>query len=180
MEVFVLLTLLSFAFPFPESHLSAGVHAWPAVPALDLEARLEGDRDAYLLGAVRIEPGDAWLGRAGVGFDLLGGGTADVRLGLFLGGVGTFEAGAWGPEAHVARVAAGGEILLGLHLGRLHGSYRHLDGFAGPLEDRLTEDELRVGYRVVDPVEVYGRYIVWNPGERDPRGGFGLGVDVVF
>lgn len=160
----------------PEIHAEATSQLLPRTVALDLRGRVDGERDAYLSGIVRVDPTGAWVGRAGIGFDVFGRGDGlDLKLGLFLGGVGDFA-----DPAMYGRPAAGAEVLLGVRFGRVFGSFRHVDGFAGPLEDRLTEDELRLGFRITDHVRVHGQYLVYDPGATDPRGGAGIGAEVVF
>lgn len=171
-----MLLLVSSAFAAPEFHVEASGQFLPQTVALDVRGRMDGEHDGYLLTAVRVEPTGAWLGRAGVGLDVFGGGDGlDLRLGLFLGGTGNLLV-----PSVTSRPAAGFEGWIGAKIGRVYGSYRHLDGFAGPLEDRLTEDELRVGFRVSDHVGVHGQYIFTNPGDRTWTGGAGLGAEVIF
>ena len=159
-----------------EWHVEGTGEALPEAPALDLRAHADGRHDGYVGVASRFAPDGTWLGRAGVGIDLFGGGDGlDLRLGLFLGGVGNA-----GEPSMVARGSAGGEVEVALELGRVRGSYRHADGFAGVLEDRLTEDELRLGFRITDTWRVHGNFVVLNPGDDQPRDGFGLGVEAIF
>lgn len=160
----------------PEVHAEANAQLLPTTVALDLRARMEGEKDAYVCVVTRIDPTGTWVGRAGVGFDVFGAGeTVDLKLGLFLGGTGNAAA-----LAMYGRPTAGAEVLFGLTFGRVSGHYRHVDGFAGPLEDRLTEDELRVGFRITDAVRVHGQYLIYNPGDAITRGGAGIGAEVVF
>ncbi|GDX82338.1 hypothetical protein LBMAG42_41490 [Deltaproteobacteria bacterium] len=164
------------AIPGPEWHIEATSQLMPENVTLDLRARAEGKHDGYVDVAVRVDPRANWLGHAGVGFDLFGGGkTVDLRLGLFLGGVGNVSQGAL-----FGRPAVGGEVRFGLKFGRVYGHYRHLDGFAGPLEDRLTEDELRLGFCLTDNLRVHAQVIALNPGDKLVEGGAGLGVEAVF
>lgn len=160
----------------PEVHLEATSQLAPGTIALDVRGRVDGEHDEHLSVNTRIDPTGTWVGRVGAGIDVFGGGDGlDLRLGLFLGGTGDLT-----DRSMRGRPAAGAEILLGVKVGRVYGWYRHVDGFAGPLEDRLTEDELRVGYRITEKVRVHGQYLIYNPGDEHPRGGAGLGAEVVF
>lgn len=164
------------AAPGPEWHIEATSQLMPETVTLDLRAQAEGKHDGYVNAALRVDPRGRWLGHAGVGFDLFGGGKmVDLRLGLFLGGVGDVS-----QDAMFGRPAVGGEVLFGLKFGRVYGHYRHLDGFAGPLEDRLTEDELRLGFCLTDHLRVHGQVIAVNPGDQLVEGGAGIGVEAVF
>jgi hypothetical protein len=160
----------------PEFHVEATSQIMPSTVALDLRARADGKHDGYVSAVMRVDPTGMWIGRAGVGVDVFGGGDGfDLKLGLFLGGTGDIRA-----HAMYGRPTAGAEALLGVKIGRVYGWYRHTDGFAGPLEDRLTEDELRLGFRLTDTVRVHGQYLIYNPGDAVLRGGAGAGVEVVF
>ena len=168
--------LAATAYAAPEYHAEASAQILPSEVAADLRARVDGEHDGYIGGAMRVSPGGAWLGHAGVGLDVLGGGDAvDLKLGLFLGGTGDVS-----ELAMYGRPAAGFEGLFGLRIGRVYGSYRHLDGFAGPLEDRLTEDELRVGFALTDHLRLHGQYLLTNPGTHTYEGGAGIGVEAVW
>ena len=159
----------------PEIHLEVSSQLVPETVTLDLRAAAEGAHDGYVNAAMRVDPTGAWLGHAGIGFDVFGGSAVDLRFGLFLGGVGNVAQGTM-----VGRPTVGGEALFGLKFGRVYGHFRHLDGFVGPLEDRLTEDELRVGFCLTDHVRVHGQLVGFNPGDRIWRGGAGVGAEVVF
>jgi len=161
-----------------EYHLEGSAELLPANVALDARFRVEGKHDGYMLGAVRVDPTGAWIGRAGVGIDLLGGAEwLDVKVGLFLGGVGDVSTS---QVSMIGRPAAGFEGQIGSRIGRVYGYYRHMDGFAGPLEDRLTEDELRVGFRITDDWRIHGQYVIMNPGTDTWNHASGLGVEHVF
>jgi hypothetical protein len=163
----------------PEYHVEATSQIMPDTVALDVRGRMDGEHDGYVTAVARVDPTGCWIGRAGVGFDVFGGKDGvDLKLGLFLGGTGDVSDPAR-PTLY-GRPTAGAEVLFGLKIGRVYGWYRHTDGFAGPLEDRLTEDELRLGFRVTDNVRVHGQYLIYNPGDQVVRGGAGLGAEVVF
>jgi len=160
----------------PEYHFEATSQIMPETVALDVRARMDGEHDGYVTTVARIDPTGTWIGRAGVGIDVFGGKDGvDLKLGLFLGGAGDLT-----QSSMIGRPTAGAEIQFGLNIGRVYGWYRHTDGFAGPLEDRLTEDELRVGFRISDTVRVHGQYLIYNPGDAIIRGGAGAGLEVVF
>ena len=138
-------------------------------------ARFQSD-GAFLSMEGRGAAEGAWIGRATGGLDLFGGSDrVDLTVGLFLG-----TTGDWGDPSIQMAGTAGAELGLGLHVGPLHARYRHADGFRGPLEDRLTENELRLGYRMFDTVEVFGQYMRFNPGEAAPIEGYGAGAKIVF
>lgn len=164
------------AFAAPEYHVEASSQILPSTVAFDVRGRVDGEKDGYVGVVTRVDPTGAWIGRAGIGFDVFGGGeTVDLKLGLFVGGTGNLA-----DASLIGRPAAGAEIQFGLKFGRVYGYYRHVDGFAGPLEDRLTEDELRLGFRITDAVRVHGQYVIVNPGDEIARGGAGIGAEVVF
>lgn len=173
----MLLSLATLALAAqPEFHIEATSQIMPETVALDLRGRMDGEKDGYVTTVARIDPTGTWIGRAGVGFDVFGGRDGvDLKLGLFLGGTGDLS-----NAAMYGRPTAGAEVLFGVGIGRVYGWYRHTDGFAGPLEDRLTEDELRIGFRIVDQVRVHGQYLIYNPGDKVLRGGAGLGCEVIF
>ena len=170
------LALTAAASAAPEYHLEATSQIMPKTVALDLRARVDGEHDGYVTTVARIDPTGTWIGRAGIGLDVFGGKDGvDLKVGLFLGGTGDLT-----ESSMIGRPTAGAEVLFGLKIGRVYGWYRHTDGFAGPLEDRLTEDELRLGFRVTDTVRVHGQYLIYNPGDEVMRGGAGLGIEMVF
>lgn len=176
MLIALALALAPEAAAAPEFHVEANSQIMPETVALDVRGRVDGEKDGYLSAVTRIDPTGTWIGRAGIGFDVFGGGeTVDLKLGLFLGGTGDLS-----DLSMVGRPTAGAELLFGLKFGRVYGHYRHVDGFAGPLEDRLTEDELRLGFRVTDAVRVHGQYLIYNPGDEIVRGGAGIGAEIVF
>jgi len=143
--------------------------------ASGLGARLDGG-STFLSLEGRGGMYGTWTGRATAGLDVFGRSDRfDLTLGLFLG-----TNGSTAEPSIEAAGTAGFELGLGVHLGSLHGRYRHADGFRGPLESRLTEDEWRLGYRMFDTVEVFGQYIHYNPGEYWVVDGYGVGAKVVF
>ncbi|MDP2315982.1 MAG: hypothetical protein Q8P41_24005 [Pseudomonadota bacterium] len=170
------LALVNSAAAEPEFHVEATSQIMPQTVALDLRGRVDGEHDGYVTTVVRIDPTGTWIGRAGIGLDVFGGKDGvDLKLGLFLGGTGDVT-----QSSMLGRPTAGAEVLFGLNIGRVYGWYRHTDGFAGPLEDRLTEDELRLGFEITELVRVHGQYLIYNPGDQVVRGGAGVGVEVVF
>ena len=113
--------------------------------AIAAAARAVGERDAYLSAEGRFDSDGRWMGRAGVGFDVLGRSCMDFKLGLFAGGV-----GGWEDRTMYRDVVAGTEITLGATGNRLFGQYRWLGGLGdGAVSDLHTENELTVGFRVV-------------------------------
>ncbi len=117
-----------------------------------------------------------WLGRATAGVDLLGGSdTFDATIGLFLGSVGN-----WQDPALSADMSAGYELGLGANVGPLRGRLRRVDGFTGPLEDRLTQNEVRLGWVFGEKVEVFGQYVNYTPRQDVVIDGFGAGASLRF
>jgi hypothetical protein len=143
--------------------------------ATGLGARLDSG-GAFLALEGRGEAEGIWVGRATGGIDLFGSSERlDLTLGLFLGTTGSTSY----PSIETAGTA-GFEVGLGGNFGPLRTRYRHASGFSGPLKSRLTEDEVRVGYRVLNTAELFGQYVRFNPGEHDVIDGYGVGVKVVF
>lgn len=150
--------------------------------------QMVGDGAGVGLGA-RLQPGSAfiaaegrglvgghWIGRGTIGFDLFGGSeTLDLTGGLFLGTTGGIA-----PVGFSAvDPTAGVELGVGLNLGPVRGRYRHANGFRGPLEAHLTENEWRLGFEV-GRLQVFGQYLRFNPGEDQAMGGFGAGASMTF
>jgi hypothetical protein len=165
-----------------ELHLSYATHFLPEAPAHHLAVRSWGPRDSYVSGELRYLPHDdlLWVGRAGAGLDVLGDGGWDVTLGLFVG-----TAGTWSTEdarrVLMAQPIGGTEIGVGVEGERLIARYRWIAGIGGgPLDELLTENELTIGYKLLDPLHVVGQWIRVNPGDDTARGGVGLGVRAVF
>jgi len=159
-----------------EISLEAVLQATPTGElASGLGARLDSG-GAFLSLEGRGETEGFWIGRATGGIDLFGNSERlDVTLGVFLGTTGSTTY----PTIETAGTA-GFEVGLGANMGNLRARYRHANGFSGPLESHLTEDEFRVGYRAFNTVELFGQYVRFNPGEYDPIDGYGVGVKVVF
>jgi hypothetical protein len=171
-----MLAFLGMAWAEPEFHMEAGGQFTPYSLVFDTAARMDGEHDGYIMAAARVDPYGVWLGRAGVGIDVFGGAEGlDLKLGLFMGATGDLsDRSLWG------RPALGGELQLGVKIGRVYGFYRHLDGFAGPLEDRLSENEFRLGFEVHEHVRLHGQFVVFNPGDRQYQAMPGIGAEVVF
>jgi len=133
--------------------------------------------DSYVGVDVHYAPNREWRGRVGAGLDVLGGGSWDVKLGLFIGG-----AGEWAPDTTLAhQPMAGTEVGLGIHGERLFASYQLMAGLGtGPLDGLLTENELNIGYRILGQVQVYGSYAIVNPGRDGLGSGIGLGIAASF
>lgn len=94
---------------------------------------------------------------------------------LFLGTTGWMKPLA----ASAVDPTAGFELGFGLNLGPVRGRYRHLDGFRGPLEARLTEDEWRLGFEI-GTVQIFGQHTRFNPGEEPRERGLGMGAALTF
>ena len=143
--------------------------------ASGLGARLDSG-SAFLSLEGRGATEGNWVGRATGGIDLFSGSDRfDLTLGLFLGTTGS----TLDPSVETAGTA-GFEFGFGGNVGPLRARYRHADGFKGPLETHLTEDEFRLGYLAFNTIEFFGQYVRFNPGEHDVVDGYGAGVKVVF
>lgn len=141
-----------------------------------LGAELSAGGPAALSADVRLSAPGAWLGRGTVSYDLFGRSeTLDLRAGLFLGTTGF----TWPVRASAVDPTAGFELVFGLNPGPIRARYRHLDGFRGPLEARLTEDEWRLGFEL-GRLQVFGQHTRFNPGEEPRERGFGLGAGLSF
>lgn len=144
---------------------------------LGLGGRLNAGGPAFLSVDARGAVGGHWIGRGTVGLDIFGGSeTIDFTAGLFLG-----TTGSWAPMgASVVDPTAGFELGLGLNVGPVRGRYRHADGFRGPLESRLTENEWRLGFEL-GRMQLFGQYVRFNPGDDSARiGGLGAGASLTF
>lgn len=174
----LLATLLTFGAHADTFSAEAMVQATPAGRiAPGIGARLEGG-GMFLAGEARGYDATHWLGRATAGVDLFGSDRFDLTLGGFAGTAATFyEAGLATAELDPTW---GFELGLGTRVGPVHARYRRLDGFRGPLQAHLSENELRLGCTVLDSVEVFGQYVTFNPGEADRVRGMGLGASVTF
>ena len=165
-----------------ELRLRYGMQFLPEAPAHHVYARYVGDKDAYVGAELRYMPHNdlLWAGRVGAGFDVLGGGGVDLTLGLFVGSAGEWDA-SQGRAVLYAAPIAGTEIGFGVDLGRVFGKYRWLGGIGGgPIDDLLTENELTVGFELFENVQIFGQYLVLDPGERETSNGLGLGVQAAL
>lgn len=137
--------------------------------------RLEGGA-AFVSMEGRGAMGGNWIGRATGGIDVFGDAERfDLTLGLFLGTTGNWE------DASVTMAGTGGfEFGLGTSVGPLSLRYRHLDGFRGPLESRLTENEVRLTWELLNTVNLFGQYINFRPTADLTIDGYGAGVGMNF
>ena len=159
-----------------------GLQFLPELPGQQLGVRLIGEHDAYLGAEMRYTPASdfAGVGRLGAGIDVLGGGSWDLTLGLFLGTAGEWERTDV-DAVLVATPIAGTEIGFGIDAGRVFGRYRWLAGIGGgPVDELLTENELTLGFEVTRQLHVYGQYVILSPGELDNQSGLGVGARLVF
>ena len=138
-------------------------------------ARLEGD-SAFFSVDGRGATGGSWIGRASGGVDVFGESERfDLTLGLFLGTTGSWD------DAAIAMAGTGGfEFGVGTAVGPLSLRYRHLDGFRGPLESRLTENEFRLSFQMLNTINVFGQYINFRPTSMVIVDGYGAGVGMTF
>ncbi len=170
-----LLALLPFALGADERldiELHAGVLVRPEIGYGAGNLRLLGRRDAFLEVDGRLAPDAGWLGRVGVGIDVLGGARWHLQPGAFLGGRGR---GAFlDPE-----LIAGPQLGWGFDNHRVYARWTGLvatgTGGQGGL---YGERSFLLGFRVVDEVRVYGRLTSFGRpfGERESYAGFGLSV----
>ena len=162
--------------------LQYGMLFLPRAPAHHLVGRLVGSSDAYVSADLRYMPQSdlLWTGRLGAGIDVLGGGNWDVTLGLFVGSAGTWDRNEDRAILY-SRPMGGTEIGIGVEGRHLYARYRWLAGLGtGRVDQLLTENELTVGYKVIDDLSVYGQWLRVNPGADHKQGGIGLGVRAVF
>ncbi len=165
-----------------ELRLRYGMQFLPDAPAHHLFGRLVSERDAYLGAEVRYMPlSDLfWTGRVGAGLDVFGAGKWDLNLGLWIGGAGEWNRDDEGLRLQHAPIA-GTEVGIGVEGTRLFTRFRWLAGIGGgPIDDLLTENELLVGYKIVDFLHVFGQLLVLNPGDAERRQGVGLGARMVL
>jgi hypothetical protein len=149
--------------------LHAGVLARPELGYAAGNARLLGRRDAFLEVDGRLGPDGGWLGRAGIGVDVLGGGRWHLQPGVYLGGAGR---GAFLSPA----IFAGPQLGWGFDNTRV---YARASGFLAPTPQGLYgERSFTLGFRVVDEWRVYGRLSTLGTyrGERESYAGFGVGL----
>ena len=174
----LLATLAALTAPAAADDVSAEIflQATPTQQvATGVGARLSAGSPFVGVDAIGYSDGE-WLGRGTAGLDLFGGSEAfDLTLGLFLGSVGN-----WVEPSLNAQFSAGFELGLGARVGPLHGRFRRVDGFTGPLEDRLTQNEARIGWIFGDKVEVFGQYVNYTPRQDVTIDGFGAGASVRF
>lgn len=155
-------------------HLSGGVVFLEDTAVNTLGARLVAEKDSYAGVDVRLAPTGTFVARGGVGFDVLGRSSLDLKLGLWLGGVG-FHRDA--PHLEVGP-ALGTEVALGFTFDRLWARHRWMVGVGDSrLGTLLSERETQVGWRVVDQLSVYGQHVHYAPGT---PGGLGIGASYVF
>ena len=141
-------------------------------PWLAGQFRLAGRKDAYLGVEGRIAAEGAWVGRIGAGFDILGKSDWDLKLGLFLGGMGN---GLWRSQGLIV----GTEIGLGARIGPLYGTYRWLGGIGGRYPELIelhNEHDFIVGFRIWDQLRVFGQAIYSRPGSGEGATALGLGI----
>lgn len=137
-------------------------------------ARVVDRRDAYA-SVEGLAAGDGqWMGRAGVGADIAGGGPLDVHIGLFLGNVGAFNT----PDYY--SLALGTELGLGYSFGRLYTGYRFLGGKRPEGKGIRTESHVLFGYQVFDQLRVYGQWVGFRPDPEARSSGLGVGAALHF
>lgn len=160
--------------PRPEIQIQGGAFRTDHGPRLAGSVRAFGQRDAYVGVEGRLDPHQQWVGRVGAGFDVLGGGKWDLRLGLFIGGAGT----AFRQESEFI---AGTELATAARVGRLYGQWRWLLGLGHSAQAALhSENEFTLGFHVVDEVRLQGQAILSHASNIGPGAALGLGVAVVF
>jgi hypothetical protein len=162
--------------------LQYGTQFLPDLPGHHLSARLLGEKDVYVGGELRYTPSSdlMWTARLGAGLDVFGRSEWDLQLGLFVGTAGEWDRDIDRAVLYAAPIA-GTEIAFGYEGRKLYGRYRLLAGLGGgPVDELLTENEITVGYKIVDELHLYGQYLILSPGELDNQGGVGIGVRAEF
>jgi hypothetical protein len=162
--------------PHPlDVEVRASVLFMPDEPVQVLGMRLLSSRDAWIGVEGRFARERGYLGRVDAGFDVFGVSNLDLGLGLWMGTVGPWT------EPAIASPAAGAEVGLGFHSDRLFAHHRWLFGGGGaPRTGFLSENELVVGFRVVDTLKVYGQYTRFNPRAECGMNALGLGASWTF
>lgn len=148
------------------------LQAWDGSPWLAGQFRLVGRKDAYVGIEGRVSADESWTARVGLGFDLLGKSDWDLKLGLFLGGVGV----GWVRDP---ALVTGAEVAFAARIGRLYGQYRWLAGLGASDAYALelhTEHEFIVGFRIVGQLRVFGQAVYARPGSGEGATALGLGV----
>lgn len=141
-------------------------------PWLAGQFRVVGRKDAYVGVEGRVGSDASWTARVGLGFDLLGKSDWDLKLGLFLGGLGD----GWVRDP---ALVTGTEIGVGARIGRLYGQYRWLFGLGSRHPEAVslhTEQELIVGFRLVKELRVFGQAVFTGASDRPGATALGLGV----
>lgn len=162
------------ADPGLDVEVHAGALVRPEIGLATANVRLLGRRDAYLEVDGRAGPAGDWLGRAGVGVDLLGGARWHAQVGGFLGGRGqsTFLS---------PQLIAGPQVTFGFDNHRVYARWSAMvaSGVTGQHSGVYGERNLLVGFRVVDELRVYGR--VLHAGDLDTHDTWaGMGVGYFF
>lgn len=164
-----------------EIHVRGAAQYLPGSIATNVGVEGVARRDAYLEGDVRMATDGTWRGRASAGFDVFGGGKFDLKLGAFIGARGCFNPETMDEVTLATQPTFGGQLTVGGNYDRIYGRYRLSLGLgAGETAEFLTENEVTLGFRVVDELRVYGQYVALSSRTFDRLGGVGAGVEYVF
>ncbi len=148
--------------------------AMPHSTYLGGSVRLSGKRDGWLGLEGRVAGERRTMGRIAAGFDVLGSGDWDLRVGLFMGHV-----GAWQTRDY-RYLSVGTDLGLGVTKGRVGGEYRFLGGKRPRAAGLRTEHDISVSYRVVDDLRVHGHWLAMTDEPGEVRSGVGLGASWTF
>lgn len=156
--------------------VQGGVVFVPDATLHTLSARLVAEKDAYVGVETRLAGNGRLVGRAGAGFDVFGGGDLDLKLGLWLGSLGT-----WDELALHTTPTIGTEVAFGVTWDRLYAQHRWIVGMGRSPADRvLSEGETLVGFRVVDEFRLYGTWTNFDPQGCCDRNAVGVGLAYAF
>ncbi len=138
--------------------------------AWGLSLRRNGKRDGWVGAEGRWTHDGRWMGRFGLGFDVLGKSPFDVRLGLVGGHIGD-----WQTPDHRS-FSIGTEIGFGWHPGRFILDYRTIGGKRPEGRGIRTENHTVIGFRPLERLELYADFVAIDPGgESDIGMGVGAG-----
>lgn len=142
-------------------------------PASRWYADFEGPRDAWMRAEARFTTDERWIGRLGAGIDVFGRSPLDLRLGLFVGHVGTWQ------SAHHRHLAVGTDIALGTEIGRLSGEVRWVGGVRRDERGIWQETDISLAFRLLADLRVHGHWLRMR-GADGADAGLGLGLSYTF
>lgn len=142
-------------------------------PSTRWYAELEGHRDSWFRAEARFTTDERWIGRLGGGVDIFGRSPLDLRLGLFVGHVGTWQ------SADHRHLAIGTDVALGTEIGRLSGEVRWVGGVRRGESGIWQETDISLAYRVLAGMRVHGHWLRMR-GADGADAGVGLGLSYTF